>query len=341
MKIRNIFIIVFLASLLSCSPAINKSKPSVATSAPTENTNQNVPKDTQDVDPDKHLFSLFSGSGCDKLRSQATWENITLYELTYKCIPPGWELFFDNDDVKSEVKNISEKLGDEIKSGKDINPSIGDTLRALYSVPSNNVKAVILGQDPAPTKGQATGLSFSLKPGIPANEVPSVQSVMLEAMNEGYAMNLNSGDLSSWAQNGVLLLNTALTIPCPKDEKSCEIAGHLKLWAPFTKLLIKEIDNQPNPMAFVLWGSKAISFSTEINNSKHKVLKGGHPSPLAPANKFFCKSYFVCTNKWLESQNSESVTWDVVGGEKFDTPCIWTKGKTPKCQSACALAACN
>ena len=92
-------------------------------------------------------------------------------------------------------------------------------------------------------------------------------------MNKGYAMDRNSVDLSSWAQNGVLLPNNALTIPCSRDDKSCEIAGHLKLWGPFTKLLIKEIDNQTNPMAFVLWGSKAFSFSAETNSQNHEILR--------------------------------------------------------------------
>lgn len=278
---------------------------------------------------------------CDQIRSEETWKRNTLFALTYKCIPPGWESFFNDAEVKAEVKKISNKLRAEIRSGDDVNPAIGNVFRALYAVPPSGIKSVILGQDPAPTKGQATGLAFSLTPGIPSYEVASVERVILEAENDGYRMNLLNGDLSSWADQGVLMLNTALTIPCKQTKASCTIAGHLTLWKVFTKKLLDNVDAQESAQTFILWGDKAAKFSTSVKNASHLVIKGGHPSPMSNGSNFFCKSYFTCTNKWLEDHNISKIKWDVANGPALPQACIWTSGKTPKCKSTCTPVACD
>lgn len=278
---------------------------------------------------------------CDQTRSEATWKSTTLFDLTYKCIPIGWESFFNDADVKAEVEKISDKLKTEIQAGDDVNPAIGNVFRALYAVPSSGIKAVILGQDPAPTKGQATGLAFSLAPGIPSYKVASVERVILEAENEGYRMNLLNGDLSAWADQGVLMLNTALTIPCKRTKSSCTIAGHLTVWKIFTKKLLENVDNQNSAQTFILWGDKAGKFSSSVKNVSHLVIKGGHPSPMSNGSNFFCKSYFICANKWLEDHNVSKVKWDVANGPALPQACIWTSGKTPKCTSTCIPVACN
>lgn len=275
------------------------------------------------------------------MRSNATWKNTTLFVLTYKCVPKGWEVFFDDAVVKAEVKKISNELRKEVRVGDDVNPAIGNVFRALYVVPPGGIKAVIIGQDPAPTKGQATGLSFSLAPGTPPFRVPSVQRVILEAGNEGFSMNDADGDLSSWAVNGVLMLNTALSIPCPKNAGSCAIGGHLQLWKTFSKKLIAAVDAQNDPQAVILWGSKAAALSPSIVNPLHRVFLGGHPSPVSDGSKFFCKSYFVCSNKWLDDHHVSKIEWSVTEGAPMQSACIWSKGKTPKCLSACTPAACN
>jgi uracil-DNA glycosylase len=279
-------------------------------------------------------------TACDQDRAQATWQNATLFDLTYRCIPPGWEAFFSKPEIKTEIQKISDKLNGEVLAGNDVNPAIGNVFRALYVVPPSNIKCVVMGQDPAPTRGEATGLAFSLSPGTPAAKVASVQRVMLEAMNEGFGLNLSDGDLSAWAGQGVLLLNSALTIPCAKGAKSCKIAGHLTPWKKFSKFLMEEIDRQEIPMTFILWGEKAAKVSLNVVNPLHRVIKGGHPSPLAPGAKFFCKGYFSCSNNWLTTHNVSEVNWNI-GGMPLSPPCIWSKGNTPRCLEVCTLAACE
>lgn len=285
--------------------------------------------------------SVSAQDQCDHTRSEATWQSTTLFALTYECIPTGWELFFNDADIKAEVKKISDKLQKEIQLGDDVNPAIGNVFRALYSVPPGDIKAIILGQDPAPTKGQATGLAFSLAPGIPSYKVASVERVILEAENEGYRMNLLDGDLSAWAGQGVLMLNTALTIPCKKSKSSCTIAGHLTLWKIFSKKLLGYVDGQSSAQAFILWGDKAAKFSSSVQNVSHLVIKGGHPSPMSNGSNFFCKSYFTCSNKWLEDHNISKIKWEVGSGPALPQACVWTSGKTPKCKSTCTPIACN
>jgi uracil-DNA glycosylase len=285
-------------------------------------------------------YAAYSQTNCDQDRVQSTWQNTTLFELTYRCTPVGWEAFFSKPEIKTEIQKISDKLHAEVQAGNDVNPAIGNVFRALYTVPPSNIRCVVMGQDPAPTKGEATGLSFSLAPATPSSKVASVQRVMLEAMNEGFGLNLSNGDLSAWADQGVLLLNSALTIPCAKDAKSCKIGGHLTPWKKFSKALMIEVDHQEIPMTFILWGDKAAKVSTDVSNPLHHVIKGGHPSPLAPGAKFFCRGYFSCSNTWLTSHNVSPVNWSI-GGAPLSPPCIWTKGNTPKCTSVCTIAACE
>jgi uracil-DNA glycosylase len=286
-------------------------------------------------------LSASAQDSCDQVRSKATWRKNTLFALTYKCIPDGWEAFFNDPAVKAEVKKISNELRREIRAGDDVNPAIGDVFRAMYVVPPSHIKAVILGQDPAPTKGQATGLSFSLKSGTPPFRVPSVQRVILEASNEGFSMNLQDGDLSAWSEQGVLMLNTALSIPCVKASTACTIGGHLQLWKAFSKKLIEHVDAQNSPQAFILWGTKAAKFSSSVTNPLHRVFVGGHPSPVSAGEKFFCKSYFTCSNRWLDDHQVSKIDWDVAQGAASQESCVWSKGKTPKCVSVCIQAACN
>jgi len=279
---------------------------------------------------------------CDQARTQATWKKNTLFALTYKCIPPGWDAFFNDATVKAEVKKISNQLRQEVRAGGNVNPAMGNVFRALYAVSPNQIKAVIIGQDPAPTQGQATGLAFSLAPGAPPFRVPSVQRVILEAANEGFSMDVSNGDLSSWAGRSVLMLNTALTIPCPADiYASCKIGGHLVLWKAFSTKLIDAIDAQNSAQAFILWGSKAAALAPRIDNPLHRVFKGGHPSPVSDGKKFFCKSYFTCSNKWLEDHDISKIEWSITEGSAGHEPCVWSRGKAPKCVSTCTLAACD
>lgn len=247
---------------------------------------------------------------CEDLLESATYETHTLMELVYQssCHPKGWEAYFNRTDVKAMVQNISDTLQYESRvQGLGLNPDIGRIFRAFHMVPPDQLKAVILGQDPAPQPGLATGLAFSLDPSVHPTNVPSVQRVILEARNEGYCVDPANGVLDSWAKQGVLLLNTALTLI------QNEIGSHIPLWKNFTEEVIKYINNNANPSVWLLWGSKAKAFEGYIDHSKHYIVKGGHPSPNADGKYFFCQNYFSCANEWLCTKAGRGmVNWNLL-----------------------------
>ena len=166
-------------------------------------------------------------------------------------------------------------------------------------VPLDQVKAVIIGQDPAPQPGLATGLAFSLDESVHPTKVPSVQRVILEARNEGYCVDPEKGVLINWAEQGVVLLNTALTLI--QDE----IGSHIDVWANFTHNLIEYINENASPSVWILWGSHAKQLEDKIDHSKHYVLKGGPPLTqcrreilLLPELFFLCKRLAVQRESW-------------------------------------------
>lgn len=285
------------------------------------------------------------GPTCSKL-STAKWGDMSLYDLTYGCIPAGWSEFFQTDDVRQQVRNISDAIDKQVEDNYKISPAIGRVFRALYFVKPSKVRSVIMGQDPAPQPGLATGLAFSTEPHVDSAKVASIQRVLLEAQNEGFCVDLKNGDLENWAQNGVLLLNMALSIPCPPDEESCTIGGHIALWGIFSDRLTKYIDKNAGAASFILWGSKAGSYAKNVKNSIHKVLKGGHPSPRVSGEDFFCKNYFNCTNKWLKENNQEPVNWNLISSCSKSTPCVWawhkqSDGGYSTCKAPCTLSDCD
>lgn len=283
------------------------------------------------------------GKTCPSL-STATWDEISLYDLTYGCIPTGWSEFFNRTEIKSAMGTISDSLKNQIKDNNDINPAIGKTFRALYMVSPAEAKSLILGQDPAPEPGLATGLSFSLNSNIDTNRVPSVQRVLLEAQNEGFHVDIYDGDLTAWGQTGVMLLNSALTIPCPEESSSCTIGGNIQLWEDFTKYLIDYIDETCGAMTFILWGSAAGQYAQYVWNSEHLVLKGGHPSPMAVSADFFCRNYFNCTDQWLNKSGRENVDWNLTSSSGTYPICVWgwdSESKTSYCKESCTLATCT
>ncbi len=284
-----------------------------------------------------------TGPTCSKL-STAKWEDISLYDLTYGCMPAGWDVFFKTGDVREQISNISDAITHQVKQGYKIGPAIGNTFRALYLVKPDEVKTVIMGQDPAPQPGLATGLAFSTEPNVPSSKVASIQRVLLEAQNEGFCINLNNGDLKKWADGGVLLLNMALSIPCPPDEQSCTIGGHIALWGVFTDHLVNYIDNNAGAAAFILWGSKSGEYGKNVKNKAHKVLKGGHPSPRVSGANFFCKNYFNCTNKWLTANGRKPIDWKLKDTCSKSKPCIWAWHSgtgTSTCSKECSLKDCD
>ncbi len=218
-------------------------------------------------------------------------------EFVKKCAPSTWRAFFELPGVTAAVQTISFYL-----KSKTIEPRMPWTFRALKMVPPGAIKVVILGQDPAAQPGEATGLAFSVRD---PKKVPAVLHVLQEVALEGWSVDETNGDLTQWATQGVLLLNSALTV---KQDKA---RSHVALWRPFTKMLIEYISNNTQPSVWLLWGNDAQSFENSID-AKHYVITGGHPSPMSAISSkdpFFGGNYFYCANQFLKKRRGGEINW--------------------------------
>jgi uracil-DNA glycosylase len=167
--------------------------------------------------------------------------------------------------------------------------------------PYDKVKVVIIGQDPYHNLGQAHGLSFSVEKG---DYPPSLKNIFQEYMNDlGYAYP-KTGNLSSWAHQGVLLLNTVLTVVAHQP-----MSHQKKGWETFTLEVVKQINLKHEPVVFILWGAHAQSFMPYIDAHKHFILKAPHPSPLSAHRGFFGSKPFSKTNHFLVSKGLEPIDW--------------------------------
>lgn len=258
----------------------------------------------------------------------ATYKSCTVLEYTKKCRTEPWRGFFNERTVLETISKISSKLATiSNKEDTHIEPPLICMFEALKRVSPNDIKVVILGQDPTPQSGKATGLAFSLNDN--PRKVPAVLNVLLEVALEGWKVDLRFGDLTTWAKQGVLLLNTALTIA----RRGKKAVSHLSVWRPFTKLLIKYISDKAKPSAWMLWGEKAQSFKGSdqvpggvlIDPKKHKILSGQHPSPRGVTasgfNGFFARGYFKCANEFLiAKKRNPEINWGL-SKETYLEPC--------------------
>lgn len=199
------------------------------------------------------------------------------------------------------------KLWDTVQDGYnrgEVYPEEQDIFSALQLTPLNTVRVVILGQDPYHGPGQAHGLSFSVKPGV--RIPPSLRNIYKElAMDMGCSVP-NHGDLTSWAKQGVLLLNTSLTV------RANEAGSHRGLgWELFTDRIIKELNDCRRPIVFLLWGNHAIEKKSLITSNHHCILPSAHPSPLAAYRGFFGSRPFSSTNDFLVSIGSPPIDWQL------------------------------
>ena len=187
--------------------------------------------------------------------------------------------------------------------------------KALKLVKPEDVKVVILGQDPTPQKGKATGVAFHVRR---PRFVPAVLHMFLEVAFEGFPVDLNNGgEVTKWARQGVLLLNAALTCPHnpPKGAKDkAKYKSHFDIWRNFTISLISFIGGKTaKPSVWLLWGEMANKFSGHINN-KHLIIKGGHPSPMGISirgDSFFGVNYFNRANQFLSRNGRGSINWSL------------------------------
>lgn len=171
---------------------------------------------------------------------------------------------------------------------------------AIQTTALEEVKVVILGQDPYHGPQQAQGLSFSVPDDLPAP--PSLQNILKELAEDGFAK--TNHDLTAWAQQGVLLLNACLTVPAGQAN------GHAGLiWEPFTDAIIQVVNDKPEPVVFILWGSYARKKKVLVTNPQHVVLESAHPSPLSAYRGFFGSKPFSQANHILQTKGLDPIDW--------------------------------
>ena len=202
-----------------------------------------------------------------------------------------------------KYKKIRQYLIDEYKN-HTVYPDMYDLYNCFRYTPFDNVKAVILGQDPYHNEGQAHGLCFSVQDGI--QNPPSLENIFKELKADLGFERPKSGNLTKWAKQGVLLLNTALTV------RAHQANSHAKCgWAWFTDSVIKIISAQKENVVFILWGGNARSKKSLIDSTKHLILECAHPSPLSAYNGFFGCKHFSKTNDYLIKNNLSPIDWDL------------------------------
>jgi uracil-DNA glycosylase len=195
-------------------------------------------------------------------------------------------------------------LVSEKAAGKPIFPKGSEWFRALDLTPLDKVRVVILGQDPYHGPDQAHGLCFSVKPGV--RPPPSLMNIFKELENDLGIARPNHGFLESWAEQGVLLLNSVLTV------EMAQAASHQgKGWERFTDAVIRLVNAKPEPVVFMLWGSYAQKKAAFVDSSRHLVLKAVHPSPLSAHRGFLGCQHFSKANAFLEQHGLMPIDWSL------------------------------
>ncbi|MBE5742568.1 MAG: uracil-DNA glycosylase [Clostridiales bacterium] len=187
---------------------------------------------------------------------------------------------------------------------REVYPSMYDIFNSFKIVPYKSVKAVILGQDPYHEPNQAHGLCFSVKEGVKLP--PSLVNIYKEIKSDLGITEPNCGDLTKWAEEGILLLNTTLTVRRGQanSHKDCG-------WTWFTDEVIKLLSKREKPIVFILWGGNARSKKSLIDKNKHFIIESAHPSPLSAYNGFFGSKPFSKTNDFLKANGVKEIDWDL------------------------------
>lgn len=220
-------------------------------------------------------------------------------------LPEDWKAALADELTSDNMDTLREFLKEAYQSGDSIYPPAPLIFNALNLTPLSQVKVVILGQDPYHGPGQAMGLSFSVPKAIP--KPPSLNNILKEMADDIGISPSAHGDLTHWAQQGVLLLNSSLTV------KESEPNSHQnKGWEQFTDAVIDVVNEQTEHTVFILWGSKAQKKGKYINADKHLILTAVHPSPLA-ANRggFFGTKPFSKTNDYLKQHGQTPIDWQL------------------------------
>lgn len=214
----------------------------------------------------------------------------------------SWKQALANEFTSPYMAVLKTFLTQEKDAGRTIFPRGSEYFRALDLTPLDNVKVVILGQDPYHGVGQAHGLSFSVRPGVAIP--PSLKNIYKELESDLGIAPARHGFLESWAQQGVLLLNSVLTV------ERAQAASHQgKGWEKFTDAVVRAINAGPHPVVFMLWGSYAQKKAAFVDTTRHLVLKSAHPSPLSAHNGFLGNHHFSKANAFLQDNGLTPIDW--------------------------------
>lgn len=217
---------------------------------------------------------------------------------------PSWQAVLGSELEQPYMHNLREFLKAEKAAGKVIFPPGPQIFNAFNHTPFQQVRVVIIGQDPYHGPGQAHGLSFSVQPGVKIP--PSLVNIFKEIEGDLGLRMSGSGDLTPWADQGVLLLNATLTV-----EQANAGSHQGKGWEQFTDVAIRALNEQREGLVFVLWGSYAQKKGAVIDPQKHLVLKSVHPSPLSAHRGFFGNRQFSRINDYLISRGEAPIQWQL------------------------------
>ena len=216
----------------------------------------------------------------------------------------SWKLALAPEFAKGYMQQLTAFLREEQAAGKTIFPKDSEYFAALDRTPVDEVKVVILGQDPYHGPGQAHGLCFSVQPGVPTP--PSLVNIYKEMEDDLGIERAHHGCLHAWADQGVLLLNAVLTV------EAHNAASHQgRGWETFTDAIIAELNEKHENLVFILWGGYAQKKGAKIDGTKHLVLKSPHPSPLSSYRGFFGSKPFSQTNAYLKAKGKAPIAWQL------------------------------
>ena len=211
-----------------------------------------------------------------------------------------WDNILSSEIKKDYFTNIINTV-DNLYKEKEIYPKKEDIFNA-FKIPYRDVKVVILGQDPYHGEGEAHGYAFScLKKPIP----PSLKNIYKELYSDlGVEKDMTNGDLTPWANQGVMLLNAGLTVEKDKPNSHKDLG-----WNKFTDAVISKLNEREDPVVFILWGNFAREKAKLITNPQHLVIESAHPSPFSARNGFFGSKPFSKTNEFLKKNNKKEINW--------------------------------
>lgn len=212
----------------------------------------------------------------------------------------SWDLVLQDEMQKSYFKYIKDYIKEE-RLSKTIYPSAQDLFNAFKLTDFNDIKVVILGQDPYHGEKEAMGLSFSVRRGV--RTPPSLRNIFKE-LNYDMGIQRENTDLSDWARQGVFLLNTVLTVEKDRANSHKDIG-----WEIFTDYVIQQINDKLDNVVFILWGRQARDKKRIITNPNNYIIESAHPSPLSAYNGFFESKPFSRTNSYLKSKGKKEIKW--------------------------------